>query len=97
MSIKAQLLGLKLAEVPIVSIDRLYGGKSTFKVGPWTVEYLRWFLWGAARMHRTAKQEAAVRIPRSINWRGKTTVDPPPSVRTMPEAPPAATSSRRPS
>ena len=30
MGIKAQLAGLKLGEVPIVSIDRLYGGKSTF-------------------------------------------------------------------
>ncbi len=79
MSIKAQLRGLKLAEVPIVSIDRLYGGKSTFKLGPWTVEYLRWFLWGATRLHRAPKQQPAVRIPRSINWRGKTTVDPPES------------------
>ena len=79
MSIKAQLLGLKLAEVPIVSIDRLYGGKSTFKLGPWTLEYLRWFVWGAMRMHRADKQAPAVRIPRSIDWRGKTSVDPPAS------------------
>lgn len=77
MSIKAQMKGLKLAEVPIVSIDRLYGGKSTFKVGPWTVEYLRWFLYGAQRLHRLPKQTPSVRIPRSINWRGKTTVEPP--------------------
>jgi dolichol-phosphate mannosyltransferase len=79
MSIKAQLLGLKLAEVPIVSIDRLYGGKSTFKLGPWTFEYLRWFVWGASRMHRAPKQVPSVRIPRSINWRGKATVEPPES------------------
>ena len=26
---------MKLGEVPIVSIDRLYGGKSTFVLGPW--------------------------------------------------------------
>ncbi|HVH44652.1 MAG TPA: glycosyltransferase [Labilithrix sp.] len=81
MSIKAQLRGLRLAEVPIVSIDRLYGGKSTFKLGPWTVEYLKWFVWGASRMHRAPKQTPAVRIPRSINWRGKTSVDPPESLR----------------
>jgi glycosyltransferase involved in cell wall biosynthesis len=79
MSIKAQMLGLKLAEVPIVSIDRLYGGKSTFKVGPWTVEYLRWFIWGAQHLHSHPAQQPAVRIPRSVNWRGKTTVEPPPS------------------
>ena len=41
MSIKAQMLGLKLGEVPIVSIDRLYGGTSTFRLGPWVREYLR--------------------------------------------------------
>lgn len=82
MSIKAQLRGLKLAEVPIVSIDRLYGGKSTFKLGPWTVEYLRWFVWGAVRMHRAPKQTPKVRIPRSINWRGKTSVEPPESERS---------------
>ena len=79
MSIKAQLLGLRLAEVPIVSIDRLYGGTSTFKVGPWTWEYLRWFVWGASRMHRAPRTTPQVRIPKSINWRGKTSVDPPPS------------------
>jgi glycosyltransferase involved in cell wall biosynthesis len=79
MSIKAQLRGLKLAEVPIVSIDRLYGGKSTFKVGPWTTEYLRWFVWGATRLHRAPKPSTTVRIPSSIDWRGKTTVTPPSS------------------
>jgi dolichol-phosphate mannosyltransferase len=46
MSIKAQLQGYKLGEVPIVSIDRLFGGESTFKLGPWFVEYLKWFVWG---------------------------------------------------
>jgi dolichol-phosphate mannosyltransferase len=47
MSVKAQLLGLQLGEVPLVSIDRLFGGQSSFRLGPWLVEYLRWFLWGA--------------------------------------------------
>lgn len=46
MGIKAQLLGLKLGEVPIVSIDRLFGGQSTFRPLPWISAYLRWFLWG---------------------------------------------------
>jgi glycosyltransferase involved in cell wall biosynthesis len=46
MSIKAQLLGLRLGEVPLVSIDRLFGGQSSFRLGSWLVEYLRWFLWG---------------------------------------------------
>jgi dolichol-phosphate mannosyltransferase len=82
MSIKAQLLGLKLAEVPIVSIDRLYGGKSTFKLGPWTTEYLRWFVWGSLRMHRASKEAPVVRIPKSINWRGITGAEPPQSGRS---------------
>ena len=46
MAIKAQYANVKLGEVPIVSIDRLYGGESTFSVGPWVVEYSRWFFWG---------------------------------------------------
>jgi hypothetical protein len=39
-------MGLRLGEVPLVSIDRLFGGKSSFRLGPWLVEYLRWFVWG---------------------------------------------------
>ena len=46
MAIKAQLAGLQLGEVPIVSIDRLYGGESTFRLGPWVLEYLKWFWFG---------------------------------------------------
>jgi len=66
MAIKAQLLGLKLGEVPIISIDRLYGGQSTFKLGPWIDEYLRWFFWGAKRLrkaNREHRSEVKVRIP----------------------------------
>jgi dolichol-phosphate mannosyltransferase len=46
MGIKAQTLGLTLGEVPIVSIDRLFGGQSTFRPIPWIISYSRWFLWG---------------------------------------------------
>jgi len=46
MAIKAQAMGLKLGEVPISSVDRLYGGQSTFQVLPWVREYLKWFFWG---------------------------------------------------
>jgi dolichol-phosphate mannosyltransferase len=49
MAIKAQQLGLRLGEVPLVSIDRLFGGKSSFQLGPWLAEYLRWFVWGLRR------------------------------------------------
>lgn len=66
MAIKAELLGLQVGEVPIISIDRLYGGKSTFKVGPWTREYLRWFLWGLKEMRRSGSHpRRPVVAPRS--------------------------------
>ena len=63
MAIKAQALGLQLGEVPIVSIDRLYGGKSTFRVLPWVQEYMRWFLWGMRHLRRNRdRQCTSVRI-----------------------------------
>ena len=74
MAIKAQLAGLRLGEVPIVSIDRLYGGKSTFAVGPWTIEYLRWFAWGlrqSLRSRRAAAAPVMVRIPSATAMGGK--------------------------
>ena len=57
MAMKAQLAGWQLGEVPIISIDRLYGGKSTFRLGPWTGEYLRWFIWGWRHLRRVPRSE----------------------------------------
>jgi dolichol-phosphate mannosyltransferase len=57
MAMKAQFAGWKLGEVPIISIDRLYGGKSTFRLGPWTGEYLRWFIWGWRHLRRVPPSE----------------------------------------
>jgi dolichol-phosphate mannosyltransferase len=74
MAIKAQLAGLALGEVPIVSIDRLYGGKSTFVLGPWVSEYLRWFIWGLRRSWRVARgaqPPTRVRIPAATAMGGK--------------------------
>jgi dolichol-phosphate mannosyltransferase len=74
MGIKAQLAGLKLGEVPIISIDRLYGGKSTFALGAWTAEYLRWFMWGlrqSLRSRRAARSGVMVRIPSATALGGK--------------------------
>ena len=73
MAIKAQLLGLSLGEVPIVSIDRLYGGQSTFRVGPWAIEYSRWFFWGLIRLRKAGRQRAEVhlRIPAATALGGK--------------------------
>jgi dolichol-phosphate mannosyltransferase len=62
MAIKAQALGLKLGEVPVLSIDRPFGGHSTFRLIPWFVEYGKWF-WRAVftygpkmRSHRAGIQ-----------------------------------------
>ena len=60
IAMKAQLAGWKLGEVPVISIDRLYGGKSTFRLGPWTGEYLRWFLWGYKHLRRVAPSDRPV-------------------------------------
>lgn len=61
MSIKAQAKGMRLGEVPIISVDRLYGGKSTFRVGAWSKEYMRWFVWGTRELRKHARPEVAVR------------------------------------
>jgi dolichol-phosphate mannosyltransferase len=50
MAIKAQLLGLRLGEVSVVSIDRLFGGQSTFRPLPWILSYSRWFLYGIRKL-----------------------------------------------
>jgi hypothetical protein len=73
MGIKAQLAGLVLGEVPIVSIDRLYGGKSTFVLGPWVSEYLRWFLWGLRQSFHagSSKTPIRVRVPSATAMGGK--------------------------
>jgi dolichol-phosphate mannosyltransferase len=73
MAIKAQMLGLSLGEVPIISIDRLYGGTSTFRLGPWVGEYMRWFVWGMthARRRRSGPRQVQVRIPAGTALGGK--------------------------
>lgn len=60
MAIKAEILGLRLGEVPIISIDRLYGGRSTFRLGPWFMEYLRWFVFGLRRLRSRAPRGRSV-------------------------------------
>jgi len=66
ISIKVQLLGLKVGEVPIVSVDRLFGGTPDFKLGPWFVGYLRWFVWGLKNFKQLRKHKSKpvlVRLP----------------------------------
>ena len=68
-ALKAQYQGLRLGEVPIISIDRLYGGKSTFQLGPWVKEYMRWFIWGIKHLPFFRKgNQPDLRIPRSVSY-----------------------------
>jgi dolichol-phosphate mannosyltransferase len=69
LAMKAQLSGYKLGEVPIVSINRFYSGKSSFKFGPWINEYTRWFIWGSTRLLKSGKRGARVlvRVPRKVH------------------------------
>ena len=48
MAIKFSIEGAKFGEVPLIAVDRVFGGKSTFKGNAkrWTKEYFRWFWWG---------------------------------------------------
>ena len=46
LTIKVYLNKFKMTEVPLKSVDRLFGGASTFKPLPWIKEYLKWFFWG---------------------------------------------------
>jgi len=63
MAVNAQLLGLKLGEVPTISIDRLFGGQSSFKLIPWVIGYLGYFAMAMRRLPRAAKADVKVRIP----------------------------------
>ena len=64
LSLKAQLLGLKLGEVPIISINRFYGGKSTFRVWNWAPEYRRWFMWALKNVWlRRPATQVMVKVP----------------------------------
>lgn len=66
MAVKAQANGLKLGEVPIISIDRLYGGKSSFRLTPWLKEYSRWFIYGIKNIKKlNANNKVKVKIPKA--------------------------------
>ena len=52
ITIKAYLNNYKISEVPLKSVDRLFGGKSTFKPISWVKEYSKWFLWGIKKIKK---------------------------------------------
>jgi len=73
LAVKAQIARLKLGEVPIISIDRLYGGQSSFSLWRWLKEYFVWFLWGIWEL-RSAKnrQKNVMRLTKSMNQNQET-------------------------
>ena len=38
--------------VPLISIDRLFGGESTFRLGKWIKEYLKCYFWGLKQIYK---------------------------------------------
>ena len=52
LAIKVYLKNYKIGEYPLKSVDRLFGGSSTFKLRPWLKEYLKWFLWGIIKIKK---------------------------------------------
>ena len=69
LAIKCQLEGMKLGEVPIISINRFYGGKSSFTLGPWVKQYTKLFVWGVSSLYKSGKlrPQLALRIPQKIS------------------------------
>lgn len=63
MAVNAQLLGLKLGEVPTISIDRLFGGRSSFQLVPWVIGYFGFFITALRKLKRSRKPQVSVRIP----------------------------------
>lgn len=63
MAVKAQLLPIRLGEVAIVSIDRLFGGTSTFRPGPWIASYLGWFWYGLKMLPPWRKPRPRLAFP----------------------------------
>src|SRR3990167_10431937 len=69
LAVKAQAAGSKLGEVPIISIDRLYGGKSSFILSAWIWEYLRWFFYGIAHFRALrSNRKVMIRIPKATTF-----------------------------
>jgi dolichol-phosphate mannosyltransferase len=64
-AIKAKNAGWNLGEVPLISLNRLYAGKSTFRIWSWFKEYFRWFYWGLTHSSK-GKVRVKVKIPEKL-------------------------------
>ena len=69
MAINAQRLGYQMGEVPTISVDRMFGGKSTFSLVPWAVNYLKVFFIGIGRLPPRPfrqKPNVSISVPENI-------------------------------
>lgn len=68
LAIKAHLMGYRLAEIPIISINRFYGGKSSFKLGLWLAVYGKWFMFGIYHIISSGawKRKVNHQIPKNL-------------------------------
>jgi len=65
-AIKAQIAGWKLGEIPLISLNRLYGrGRSSFKL-KWLLEYSRWFLFGMKHLLFKKRNKVIRKIPSNM-------------------------------
>jgi dolichol-phosphate mannosyltransferase len=62
LSIKTWLNGYKITDYPIKSVDRLFGGSSSFRLASWTKEYSKNFIWGfnQSRIKKKGKNKIAI-------------------------------------
>ena len=66
MSIKTQMLKYKIGEVPITSVDRLFGGKSSFVLNTWLYSYIKFFFWGLIQLNYfNKKQNKAITLKKN--------------------------------
>ncbi len=55
LAIKVYLKNYKTDEYPLKSVDRLFGGSSTFAFGVWLKEYLKWYFYGLKTLNFKTK------------------------------------------
>ena len=66
-ALKAQAAGWRLGEVPLISLNRLYGdGKSSFRLN-WIREYMRWFLFGIMKLHKKGIKQPRIRLSHGLS------------------------------
>ena len=69
MAIKCQTLNFRTGEVPLISVDRVFGGESSFRLFSWLPEYLKWYFWGLKKISWWNRRSRPLRIEALKNRR----------------------------